>query len=257
MLTFFLPGSSFPILKPELPGRVFASVVYDELYADSMRAVHPPSLLGDAYINFWGWPGLLALFFNGMVVSWLTQRVYSSMLWFCGVGPHVAWFTVLGTRGNPYDYYVMAIAMLVLTWVILKAFQPARRPPHAERDTLGARGVACGHLLRVEANHGERQAGAGERRQQQGLVREHREQAEIVGRHPPRQQRVEAEVRGDPGQVQEPSHDGSHRERAPANSDRRACCGDAFSGRAGFAAPRRDDRHGETPVNGRELPLWA
>jgi hypothetical protein len=115
MLAFFLPGSDFPVLKPEHAARVFANVVYGDIYDADFRATHPPSLLGDAYINFWGWPGIVALFLNGAAISWVSAKIRTSLLWFLGVGPHLAWFCILLPRGDNYDCFVMGLILLIVT----------------------------------------------------------------------------------------------------------------------------------------------
>lgn len=124
MLTFFLPGPDFPTLKPEHTPRVFADVVYDDIYEDDFRATHPPSLFGDAYLNFSGWAGLIALAMNGFVIAWVTNCIRKSLLWFLAVGPHLGWFILLTPRGDLYVFFMMTLILILLTKPFIYFLQP-------------------------------------------------------------------------------------------------------------------------------------
>lgn len=128
MLTFYLPGANYPTLKPDHPARVVANVVYGKKFSPELCATVPPSLLGDAYVNFWGWPGLGVLFLNGMAVSWISAKVRESVTWFLAIGPHMGWFVILAPREGPYDYFVMGLLLLIMTSLIAKFLpRPQRR----------------------------------------------------------------------------------------------------------------------------------
>lgn len=122
ILMFPLPGAQFEAIKPPHPGRVFARVVYPDVYNFELQPVHPPSLLGDAYINFWGWPGLLILVVNGFVFAWVAHRVWHERMWRLTLGPHMGWFVLLAPRGSPYELTIMALFQIIsiggLTWLL-------------------------------------------------------------------------------------------------------------------------------------------
>ncbi len=129
ILFFLIPNSVIPGLKPEDTNMVFANVVYNKNPA--LMVTVPPSIPGDAYINFWGWPGVFVLFFEGMFFAWISYLMQTNLLWFSAFGPQFARFTFLAPRGQPYDLFVMIAFVLIATSVLMRlcgySFRTAQR----------------------------------------------------------------------------------------------------------------------------------
>lgn len=118
ILLCLVPGSYLPNLKPEDTNMVFARVVYD---ADPDIAVTiPPSIPGDAYINFWGWPGLIMMFFNGMILAWGNRKMFASLFWFTVLGPEFARFMLLVLRGQPQDLFLLIFLLAGFNWILMR-----------------------------------------------------------------------------------------------------------------------------------------
>ncbi len=107
MLVFFLQESRFPDLKPPDSNILFGLVVHGR--PEELQVTVPPSILGDVYINFWGWFGLPVLCLHGMLYCWLLQRMQTSLLAFLWIGPLTGRFLVLIHRGEPYEMFCLFI----------------------------------------------------------------------------------------------------------------------------------------------------
>jgi len=101
VLFFYLQSSAFPLLKPEDVNITLAREVFGA--PANLRVSIPPSVPGDAYVNFWGVPGLLYLFAQGIFLGWLARQMRKSWLFFTVFTPMAAHFTLLGLRGQPYE----------------------------------------------------------------------------------------------------------------------------------------------------------
>jgi len=112
MLVFYLQESRFPDLKPPDTNILFGLVVHGR--PEQLQVTVPPSILGDVYINFWGWYGLPVLCLHGMLYCWLLQRMQSSLLMFLWIGPMSGRFLVLIHRGEPYEMFFLFV-MFFLT----------------------------------------------------------------------------------------------------------------------------------------------
>ncbi len=123
MLVFFLPSSQFPILKPRDPNIVFGEVVFNTPFQWDVTI--PPSIPGDVFINFWGWPGTIVMFFYGMLGAMVDRLVATSPLWFAVIGAQAVRLVLLGMRGQPYDLYVGCLFVMVVGFVIYQ-IGPAR-----------------------------------------------------------------------------------------------------------------------------------
>jgi hypothetical protein len=119
ILFFFLPNSNGDGLKPEDTNMVFARVVYHTNPTDLVAI--PPSVPGDAYINWWGWWGGLAMMFlNGVILSWGNYKMLSKLFWFIVLGPQFARFALLVLRGQPYELFVTILFVAVVNWGLKK-----------------------------------------------------------------------------------------------------------------------------------------
>ncbi|MFH1108865.1 MAG: hypothetical protein V1790_06685 [Planctomycetota bacterium] len=116
ILFFFLPRAYFPVLKPEDTAQVFARAVSPG--KGIAEAMIPPTLMGDAYINFWGWPGLLVLSVDGVVFGFVACRMRVNVLWFLAFGASFLRFVLLAIRGQPYEMFVYSVSMLLLVWFL-------------------------------------------------------------------------------------------------------------------------------------------
>ncbi len=139
MLMFFLPSSQFPFLKPRDPNVVFGEVVFNTPYQWDVTI--PPSIPGDVYINFWGWPGILIMFLYGMLGAAVDRLVATNPLWFALIGSQAVRLVLLGMRGQPYDLYVSCLFVIVLGYLI-DYLQPGRsrlapQSPRKLRTTSG------------------------------------------------------------------------------------------------------------------------
>jgi len=120
MLVFFLPRRYFEALKPEDPNMVFASVV-DPGSAREFTTI-PPTMMGDGYINFWGWPGILIMFVNGVVFGWVHWKMRTSVLWFVSIAPMFVRLGVMGVRGQPYEILLLAVWTIFAVWSLGRLF---------------------------------------------------------------------------------------------------------------------------------------
>jgi hypothetical protein len=114
---FYLPQRYFPSLKPADTNRVFADV-YTGRYGESTIF---PTMMGDGYINFWGWPGIAIMLANGIGFGYVTYKVRSSMLWFVAIGAPYVRLALLSIRGQPYENITIMVSSLLLTWLFVRA----------------------------------------------------------------------------------------------------------------------------------------
>lgn len=115
LLVFFVPRSYAPWLKPPDTNLIFASVVtgLDE------GVTIPPTIMGDGYINFWGWPGvILTGVLNGWLFSMVTHRMRGNILWFLGIGGTFGRVSVMSIRGQPYEIVTGLVSAILLTGVL-------------------------------------------------------------------------------------------------------------------------------------------
>ncbi len=138
LLVFFLPRRYFANIKPEDPNMVFAAMV-EPGSARELTTI-PPTMMGDGYINFWGWPGILLMFFNGAVFGLVQWKVRTSLLWFVSIGALYARLALLAVRGQPYEVFLMGVWTLVILWVLgrLCGFSFAARPSSGVRSVGNA-----------------------------------------------------------------------------------------------------------------------
>lgn len=118
MAFFFLPHSAFPSLKPKDANKVFAINAFGTVPAEEVMI--PPSIPGDVYINFWGWPGLAVLLLYGGAGAWVDRRLVSDPLWFIAFGPQVVRLVCLGMRGQPYELFVLCLVTLGATYTVTR-----------------------------------------------------------------------------------------------------------------------------------------
>jgi len=113
---FFLPRSYFPAIKPADPNMVFAEVI--DPYSASRLTTVPPTMMGDGYINFWGWPGILIMLVNGLVFGYVNWKVRTNVLWFMAIGAMFVRLGVVSVRGQPYEIFLMGVWMLLAVWTL-------------------------------------------------------------------------------------------------------------------------------------------
>lgn len=117
LLVFFIPGGLFPDLKPPDTNITFSAVINPESAAGETTL--PPSMMGDGYINFWGFPGgAFIMLFNGILYGFAAYRVRSNALWFVAIGAPFMRFALLSLRGQPYEILLSGLSSLVLVWLI-------------------------------------------------------------------------------------------------------------------------------------------
>lgn len=117
ILVCALPARYFPSIKPRDTNMVFASVVAP--YSARRNNTIPPTMIGDGYINFWGWPGaMFVMFMNGLAFGFVTHRMRTNVLWLIAIGSGFVRFALLAVRGQPYAVFVTVVAALVLVWMV-------------------------------------------------------------------------------------------------------------------------------------------
>jgi hypothetical protein len=112
---FFLKESQFPDLKPMDTNILFGLVVHNR--PEELAVTCPPSILGDVYINFWGWWGLPALCLHGMLYCWMFRFMSTNLFGFLWVGPLSGRFLTLVHRGEPYEMFVLFVMFMILMGV--------------------------------------------------------------------------------------------------------------------------------------------
>lgn len=120
MLVFFLPRRYFEALKPEDPNMIFASIVEPES-ARQLTTI-PPTMMGDGYINFWGWPGILIMFVNGAIFGMVHWKMRTSALWLVAIAPLFVRLGVMGIRGQPYEILLLGVWALCFVWLMGRMF---------------------------------------------------------------------------------------------------------------------------------------
>ncbi len=129
MLVFFLPRRYFWQIKPADPNMTFAEVV-DPHSATQLTTI-PPTMMGDGYINFWGWPGILIMFANGVAFGYAHWKMRTNILWFIVVGSMFVRLGVVGVRGQPYETLITGVWSLIAVWTLGRmcgfSFYEARR----------------------------------------------------------------------------------------------------------------------------------
>ncbi len=116
LLVFYLPRQYFESIKPEDPNMIFASVV-DPGSARSLTTI-PPTMMGDGYINFWGWPGIGIMFINGLVLGFVNWKMRTNVLWLVAVGAFFVRLAAGIIRGQPYEVLLMGLWGIVAVWIL-------------------------------------------------------------------------------------------------------------------------------------------
>ncbi len=120
LLVFFLPRKYFDSIKPEDPNMIFAGVV-EPGSARTLTSI-PPTMMGDGYINFWGWPGITVMFVNGMIFGFVNWKMRTSMLWFVVAGALYVRLASVAIRGQPYEVLLLGIWGIVSIWFLGRLF---------------------------------------------------------------------------------------------------------------------------------------
>jgi len=115
LLVFFLPRRYFQSIKPEDPNMVFAAVV-DPSSARELTTI-PPTMMGDGYINFWGWPGVGIMFINGIAFGFVNWKMRTSILWLVATGALYVRLASVAIRGQPYEVLLLGIWGVVAVWI--------------------------------------------------------------------------------------------------------------------------------------------
>jgi hypothetical protein len=111
ILFFYVPSNMFPSLKPEDVNITLAREVFR--MPAHLRVSIPPSIPGDAYVNFGGLPGLIYLFVQGCFIGYVSAKMRSSWVAFIAISPIAVHLILLGLRGQPYEVSLqMAFAVV-------------------------------------------------------------------------------------------------------------------------------------------------
>ena len=139
ILFFFLPHSQFPNLKPKDPNRIVAEVLFN---ADpDVDWMHPPSIFGDVYINFYGWYGIAVLAMQGFLLAWIARKMNTELIWLLLLGPNAIYFTFIGLRGQPYTLAIYVITIVFYNACMIKLLGlpliGAQHAPRRRRQRIG------------------------------------------------------------------------------------------------------------------------
>lgn len=126
ILLFAVPQSLSGGLKPADTHMVFANA----LSSRRTEMTIPPTMMGDGYINFWGWPGvIIVMLFNGVFFAFMTGRMRDNIWIFLGFGTTFGRVAVMSLRGQPYEIAVGIAISLVLMLAIGRATQIPLQSP--------------------------------------------------------------------------------------------------------------------------------
>ncbi|QDV55215.1 O-antigen polymerase [Rosistilla oblonga] len=150
ILFFFVPHSRFPELKPEDVNATIGHQVF--MLPKNAVVTIPPTIPGDAYINFCGYPGIVYLLALGWAIGAtisLSQRSYSLYL---SATPCYLYYVMMGIRGQPYELFLEFVFLVASTniviWTLQRVFNaqlpPLKRPSlRRVRPSIARRQVAC------------------------------------------------------------------------------------------------------------------
>ena len=110
MLVFYLSEAQFPDWKPPDTNIQFGLMVHNR--NEALKVTCPPSILGDVWINFWGWPGLLVLVVHGILYANMFNKMQSTLFGFMWLGPLSGRFLVLVQRGEPYENFMLFLLFM-------------------------------------------------------------------------------------------------------------------------------------------------
>jgi len=85
----------------------------------------PPTLMGDGYINFRGWPGVIVVLMgHGFLYAFLTHRMRQSLLLFLVVAATFGHVAVMTVRGQPYEIVAGLVSggILIFPAALLSGF---------------------------------------------------------------------------------------------------------------------------------------
>ncbi len=115
ILMFYLPRTYFSSIKPADTHNTFAEVVQGKRTTNTI----PPTMIGDGYINFWGFPGVvITMFINGILFAYASQKMREHMLFFLVFGAPFIRLALLAIRGSPYEIMALLISGTVLVWML-------------------------------------------------------------------------------------------------------------------------------------------
>ena len=116
LLVFYLPRQYFSWIKPPDPNNVFARAITG---SPSTEVTIPPTMMGDGYINFWGFPGVIVvMFFNGLLFGYAARKMREHPLWLLVIGPAFVKFSLMAIRGQPYVLGTTALSAFLFVWLL-------------------------------------------------------------------------------------------------------------------------------------------
>lgn len=141
ILFFAFPYKYFPWLKPFDPNMTVSAAIRGTSFS---IATVPPTIPGDLYINFWGWPGLLVAPLFGMFLCYVENKIYNNLLWFIVIGGTCVLRLSNFIRGAIYDTIIPSALFILICWVIIKFFggpyysycKQAQQYYESERDVM-------------------------------------------------------------------------------------------------------------------------
>lgn len=112
---FFLPQRWFPQIKPVDTSIIIGAALVPE--RAHLLAMIPPTMMGDLYVNFWGWPGIAGMFFWGMLLGFVNYKFQRSFLWHIYMGSSFVYLWIFLGRGAPHLTFLKGGFILVFLWI--------------------------------------------------------------------------------------------------------------------------------------------
>jgi oligosaccharide repeat unit polymerase len=117
---FYVPTQYAGGLKPNDTNMLFAQVIGGIQHAERLTTI-PPSVPGDAYINFWGVPGVVViLFLYGAACAVVLNLMDRNLIWFVAIGAGFVRLLTLGLRGQPYENILVIGSAIVMVWLVAR-----------------------------------------------------------------------------------------------------------------------------------------
>jgi len=115
MLFFYVPHKYYPRLKPLDTDMVFGAMIVPRLAHAAVTV--PPTMMGDLYINFWGWPGIIGMFLWGLLLGYIDCKYRTNVFWHIAMGSAFLYLWLFVVRGAPYNALFSGVFIFAFLWL--------------------------------------------------------------------------------------------------------------------------------------------